>query len=157
MNLKLHWFLPTSGDGRAIIGRGHSVPLGSDAHPVPHAAAGRRRPGQADEQRRFGDHLPHDERYQRTGEFLSIVRGAWSGVPYDFRGDYYQVEGATVLAPPEPPPDVYFGGSSPAAGPVADAGPAPELSRERLASDLEVCPKRRASGLPCHHRSAHWL
>jgi len=75
--------------------------------------------GQADEQRRFGDHLPHDERYQRTGEFLLIVRGAWSGTPCDFRGDYYQVEGATVMAPPEPPPDVYFGGSSPAAGPVA--------------------------------------
>jgi len=75
--------------------------------------------GQADEQRRFGDHLPHDERYRRTGEFLSVVRGAWSGTPYDFHGDYYQVEGATVLAPPEPAPDVYFGGSSPAAGPVA--------------------------------------
>ena len=27
MSLKFHWFLPTSGDGRAIIGRGHSVPL----------------------------------------------------------------------------------------------------------------------------------
>jgi alkanesulfonate monooxygenase len=207
MTLTFHWFLPPSGDGRAIIGRGHSVPLGSDGHPVPHAADGAAatairppdidylaqvaqaaerngfegvltptgthcedawlvtaaliretqrlkflvafRPGvtsptlsaqmaatyqrisrgrlmlnvvtggQADEQRRFGDHLPHDERYRRTGEFLSIVRGAWSGVPYDFRGDYYQVEGATVMAPPEPPPDVYFGGSSPAAGPVA--------------------------------------
>ena len=40
MNLTFHWFLPTSGDGRAIIGRGHSVPLGSDGHPVPHAADG---------------------------------------------------------------------------------------------------------------------
>ena len=37
--------------------------------------------GQADEQRRFGDHLSHDERYARTGEFLAIVRGAWSGAP----------------------------------------------------------------------------
>ena len=29
MTLKFHWFLPTSGDGRAIMGRGHSLPLGS--------------------------------------------------------------------------------------------------------------------------------
>jgi len=26
MSLTFHWFLPTSGDGRAIIGRGHSIP-----------------------------------------------------------------------------------------------------------------------------------
>ena len=75
--------------------------------------------GEAAEQRRFGDHLAHDERYARTGEFLDIVRGAWSGTPYDFAGAHYQVEGATVLSPPEPVPPVYFGGSSPAAGPVA--------------------------------------
>jgi alkanesulfonate monooxygenase len=29
MTLRFHWFLPTSGDGRAIMGRGHSLPLGS--------------------------------------------------------------------------------------------------------------------------------
>jgi alkanesulfonate monooxygenase len=75
--------------------------------------------GENTEQRRFGDHLTHDERYARTGEFLDIVRGAWSGRPYDFDGAYYQVEGATVLSPPDPLPQVYFGGSSDAAGPVA--------------------------------------
>jgi alkanesulfonate monooxygenase len=75
--------------------------------------------GQADEQRRFGDHLSHDERYARTGEFLAIVRGAWSGVPFDFTGEHYQVTGATVMRPPDPLPGVYFGGSSAAAGPVA--------------------------------------
>ncbi|HWF82711.1 MAG TPA: LLM class flavin-dependent oxidoreductase [Streptosporangiaceae bacterium] len=75
--------------------------------------------GEDSEQRRFGDHLNHDQRYERTGEFLDIVRGAWSGVPYDFAGRHYQVTGATVLSPPEPLPTVYFGGSSDAAGPVA--------------------------------------
>jgi alkanesulfonate monooxygenase len=75
--------------------------------------------GEAAEQRRFGDHLPHDERYARTGEFLEVIRGAWSGRPYDFDGKYYQVSGATVMSPPEPVPQVYFGGSSAAAGPVA--------------------------------------
>src|SRR6201990_2952381 len=40
--------------------------------------------GQADEQARFGDFLPHDERYARTGEFLEVIRGAWGGKPFDF-------------------------------------------------------------------------
>jgi alkanesulfonate monooxygenase len=210
MNVKFHWFLPTTGDGRAIVGRGHSLPLagpaggnGSQAaEPVSGAAAAERPPsldylaqvarsaeqlgfeavltptgtwcedawlttaalisqtqrlkflvafrpglisptlaaqmattyqrlsagrlllnvvtgGQADEQRRFGDHLSHDERYARTAEFLAIVRGAWSGQPYDYAGQHYQVTGATVMRAPDPVPGVYFGGSSAAAGPVA--------------------------------------
>ena len=208
MTLKFHWFLPTSGDGRAIMGRGHSLPLvghlngnGSESH-ITGAAAQARPPdieylaqiarsaeqlgfeavltptgtwcedawlitaaltrdtqrlkflvafrpghisptlaaqmaatyqrlsggrlllnvvtgGQAEDQRRFGDHLSHDERYARTGEFLAIVRGAWSGEPFDFTGEHYQVTGATVMRPPDPVPGVYFGGSSLAAGPVA--------------------------------------
>jgi alkanesulfonate monooxygenase len=205
MTLKFHWFLPTSGDGRAIIGRGHSIPLSGHTAGAGLATGARSvtrppdidylaqvarsaeqlgfegvltptgtwcedawlvtaalisqtqrlkflvafRPGltsptlaaqmaatyqrvsrgrlllnvvtggQAQEQRRFGDHLSHDERYARTGEFLDVVRGAWSGRPYDFDGTYYQVTGATVMAAPDPLPGVYFGGSSAAAGPVA--------------------------------------
>ena len=176
MSLVFHWFLPTSGDGRAIVGRGHSVPLARSRSPARRrrgrATTGRRRRGrptsttwprwpgrpsssaspavltptgtwcedawlvtaaliretqrlkflvafrpglisptlaaqmaatyqrisrgrlllnvvtggEAAEQRRFGDHLSHDERYARTGEFLDVVRGAWSGAPYDFGG-----------------------------------------------------------------------
>ena len=56
--------------------------------------------GEPEEQRRFGDHLSHDERYARTGEFLAIVRGAWGGEPFDFDGQYYQVEGATRCSRP---------------------------------------------------------
>jgi alkanesulfonate monooxygenase len=204
MSLVFHWFLPTSGDGRAIVGRGHSIPLTDSAGPGANASSwSAARPpdieylaqvarsaeqlgftgvltptgtwcedawlvtaaliretqrlkflvafrpgftaptlaaqmaatyqrisrgrlllnvvtgGEAAEQARFGDHLPHDERYARTGEFLQIVRGAWSGTPYDFTGRYYQVAGATVMTPPDPLPQVYFGGSSQAAGPVA--------------------------------------
>ncbi|GGO02820.1 alkanesulfonate monooxygenase [Microbispora rosea subsp. aerata] len=74
--------------------------------------------GESAEQRRFGDHLTKDERYARTDEFLSIVRGAWNG-PFDFKGNYYDVEGATVAERPDPVPELYFGGSSAAAGPVA--------------------------------------
>jgi alkanesulfonate monooxygenase len=206
MSLVFHWFLPTSGDSRGIVGRGHSIPLiGATPAPSDYAAGARAvtrppdidylgqiarsaeqlgftgvltptgtwcedawlttaalisqtkrlkflvafRPGfvvptlaaqmaatyqrlsggrlllnvvtggEEAEQRRFGDHLSHDERYARTGEFLDIVRGAWTGTPYDFTGNHYRVEGATVMSPPDPVPTVYFGGSSPAAGPVA--------------------------------------
>src|ERR1700742_1135664 len=208
MTLTFDWFLPTSGDGRTIYGRGHSLPLarpaGASARVAgrPSAYTADRPPdldylgqvaraaerlgfsavltptgtwcedawlataalitatsrlkflvafrpglisptlaaqlaasyqrisrgrlllnvvtgGQAEEQRRFGDHLSHDERYARTGEFLAVVRGAWSGQLFDFSGRYYQVEGATVMQPPDPVPGVYFGGSSAAAGPVA--------------------------------------
>ncbi|HEY0804485.1 MAG TPA: LLM class flavin-dependent oxidoreductase [Pseudonocardiaceae bacterium] len=75
--------------------------------------------GDAVEQRRFGDFHDHDQRYARTDEFLAIVRGIWSGQPVDFDGDHLRVAGATVLAPPDPLPEIYFGGSSPAALPVA--------------------------------------
>jgi alkanesulfonate monooxygenase len=75
--------------------------------------------GDAVEQRRFGDWHDHDARYARTDEFLTIVRGVWSGKPFDFAGEHLKVEGATTLAAPDPVPPIYFGGSSPAALPVA--------------------------------------
>jgi alkanesulfonate monooxygenase len=75
--------------------------------------------GDAIEQRRFGDWHDHDARYARTDEFLTIVRGVWTGTPFSFHGDHLRVDGATLLAAPDPVPQVYFGGSSPAALPVA--------------------------------------
>ncbi|QUF02070.1 LLM class flavin-dependent oxidoreductase [Actinosynnema pretiosum subsp. pretiosum] len=71
------------------------------------------------EQRRFGDWLDHDRRYARTAEFLRVLRGVWSGTPFTFEGEHYRLEGATAIAPPDPLPPVYFGGSSEAALPVA--------------------------------------
>lgn len=75
--------------------------------------------GDSDEQLRYGDRLDHDQRYERAAEFLTVLRGAWSGRPYDFSGRYYQVKGALVTRPPEPPPAVFLGGSSAAARQVA--------------------------------------
>lgn len=75
--------------------------------------------GDSAEQRRFGDRLDHDRRYARTDEFLSVVRGVWRGEPYDFRGTHYQVDGGPTAQPPDPVPQLFFGGSSEAAGPVA--------------------------------------
>ena len=71
------------------------------------------------EQRRFGDWLTHDERYERTGEFLQIVRDIWKGNAVDFSGKHYTVTDARVSEPPNPLPELYFGGSSPAALPIA--------------------------------------
>src|SRR4051812_16095364 len=68
--------------------------------------------GEASEQRRFGDHLSHDQRYARTAEFLQVVRGAWSGTPYTSRGEFFDVQGATARAVPDPIPPIFFGGSS---------------------------------------------
>lgn len=96
--------------------------------------------GDTTEQRRYGDWLEHDARYERTAEFLTVLQGAWSGEPFDFHGDHYQVEGARVSPPPEPRPAIYFGGASPAAERVAARhadvyllwGETPEMVAERL-------------------------
>lgn len=74
--------------------------------------------GERDEQARFGDHLPKDQRYERAEEFVTIMRAAWSGQPFDFSGTHFEVQGATVGGPPTSPPRLYIPGSSAAAGPL---------------------------------------
>jgi alkanesulfonate monooxygenase len=75
--------------------------------------------GEADEQRRYGDWLDHDQRYARADEFLAILRRVWTGEPVDFAGEHYRVQGALVTRPPRTAPTVFVGGSSPAAQSVA--------------------------------------
>ncbi|MGH2939752.1 MAG: LLM class flavin-dependent oxidoreductase [Solirubrobacterales bacterium] len=75
--------------------------------------------GDAGEQRAFGDFLGKEERYRRTDEFLEIVRRLWDGEAVDFHGEHLQVEGATIHRLPDPRPEIYFGGSSPAGIEVA--------------------------------------
>jgi alkanesulfonate monooxygenase len=194
MSLRFHWFLPTNGDGRDIVGGGHGVATG---------AAGAIRPatlpylgqiarsaeqlgfegaltptgawcedawlatamltevterlkflvafrpglisptlsaqmaatfqrysrgrlllnvvtgGESAEQRAYGDFEDKTARYERCGEFLDIVSRLWAGQTVDFDGQHLQVEGARLARLPDPVPDLYFGGSSSAAGPVA--------------------------------------
>lgn len=71
--------------------------------------------GDSQEQRAYGDHLAHDERYARTDEFLAVLEQMWSGKPFDFNGTYYQVEDAGLKLPPAVAPKVYLGGASRAA------------------------------------------
>jgi alkanesulfonate monooxygenase len=75
--------------------------------------------GESHEQRMYGDFLDKDARYQRTGEFLEIVRALWSGKPVDVQGRHFQLADAVLTQLPDPLPAVYFGGSSPAALDVA--------------------------------------
>jgi alkanesulfonate monooxygenase len=89
---------------------------------------------------RFGDFAPKDERYERVGEFLTILRGAWRDEPFDFDGTHYRVEQATTRTTPDPVPEIYFGGASPAAEQVAARhvdvylawGEPPDMVGERL-------------------------
>lgn len=103
--------------------------------------------GDADEQQRFGDWLDHDARYARTGEFLTIFRGAWGERPFDFDGAFYRVAGATVSGPRElTPPPIFFGGASAAAEQIAARhvdvylawGEPHDALRERLARMREL-------------------
>ena len=194
MSLTFHWFLPTYGDSRYIVGGGHGLPAGAagGSRPATLAYLGQIarsaeqlgfvgvltpagawcedawlttamlaevtesmkflvafRPGllsptlaaqmsatyqrhsggrlllnvvvggEAHEQRAYGDYLSKDERYERADEFLRIVRSLWGGGQVDFTGKHLKVEGATIPSRPDPLPPLYFGGSSPAAGPVA--------------------------------------
>ncbi|CAJ1500253.1 LLM class flavin-dependent oxidoreductase [[Mycobacterium] kokjensenii] len=74
--------------------------------------------GDDSEQRRFGDGLAKDARYRRAGEFLTVFRQLWSGQPVTFHGDHLFVEDATIV-PASTWPEIYLGGSSPAAIDVA--------------------------------------
>ncbi|WP_063060772.1 LLM class flavin-dependent oxidoreductase [Nocardia sienata] len=76
--------------------------------------------GEPHEQQAFGDFLDKEQRYERTGEFLHIVRELWeSREPISFEGKHLQVRNALLNNHPDPVPPVFFGGSSAAAGPVA--------------------------------------
>ncbi|MFJ9684139.1 LLM class flavin-dependent oxidoreductase [Streptomyces bacillaris] len=194
MSLTFHWFLPTNGDSRHVVGGGHGTPVtaaGADRPPTVRylaqiaraaedtgftgvltptgawcedawlttamvsqhterlkflvafrpgfvsptlaaqmAATYQRQTGgrlllnvvtggESQEQRAYGDFLDKDARYARTGEFLEIVRQLWDGGTVDLDGDHLRVEQARLTRLPDPVPEVYFGGSSPAAGQVA--------------------------------------
>jgi alkanesulfonate monooxygenase len=194
MSLRFHWFLPTNGDGRDIVGGGHGVATGTAGTIRPASIAylgqiarsaeqlgfeGALTPtgawcedawlvtamltevterlkflvafrpglisptlsaqmaatfqrhsggrlllnvvtgGESTEQQAYGDFLGKKERYARCAEFLDIVARLWRGETVTHEGAHLHVEGARLAALPNPVPDLYFGGSSQEAGPVA--------------------------------------
>lgn len=75
--------------------------------------------GEAHEQRMFGDYLDKDARYARCGEFLQLIKALWSGDTISHEGRHYRLDDAVLAQIPDPLPEIYFGGSSPAALDVA--------------------------------------
>ncbi|MGC5248596.1 LLM class flavin-dependent oxidoreductase [Gordonia sp. DT219] len=75
--------------------------------------------GEDAEQAMFGDFSTKEERYARADEFLEIVRRLWTGETVNFDGQYLSVKDATLQQIPDPIPEIYFGGSSPAGIAVA--------------------------------------
>lgn len=68
-----------------------------------------------------GVFLSHDERYEVTGEFLTIWRKILAGETCSFHGKHLRVENSRVYYPPtqQPHPPLYLGGSSDAAMEIA--------------------------------------
>ncbi|GEP37722.1 alkanesulfonate monooxygenase [Nocardioides psychrotolerans] len=75
--------------------------------------------GESHEQRMYGDYLDKEARYARCDEFLTIVRRLWTGESVSFAGEHLRLDEAVLAQIPDPLPEIYFGGSSPAAGRVA--------------------------------------
>ncbi|MBV2151996.1 LLM class flavin-dependent oxidoreductase [Kitasatospora sp. SUK 42] len=74
--------------------------------------------GSDHEQQREGDFLTKDQRYERTREYIGIVKKAWtSREPFDHEGPHYRFNDfvSDVFPVQQPRPAVSFGGSSEAA------------------------------------------
>ena len=61
------------------------------------------------------DKLTHDERYERSKEFIEVLRGAWNTDPYTHQGRFYQTQALSLEPKPAHPLQVYQGGQSDAA------------------------------------------
>ena len=70
-----------------------------------------------EEQRGYGDFLSHDERYERTEEFLAACRAFWSGeTEVNFNGKHYRIEKGKLktpfVSPDRSSPEIIIGGGS---------------------------------------------
>jgi len=61
-----------------------------------------------------GQWVAHDQRYQRTREFIEVMRGMWTEPEFSYEGKYYNVEKAHLEPKPvrKPWPTLYAGGES---------------------------------------------
>jgi dimethylsulfone monooxygenase len=102
----------------------------------------------ADEARKYGVSFEqHDDRYERTSEWLDVVNGVWSQDHFSFSGKYYRVEDNVLQPKPvaKPRPTIYAGGESAAAKDLIAAkcdaylmhGDAPETVGKKVADMTE--------------------
>src|ERR1700748_1214461 len=64
----------------------------------------------ADEATKYGVHFEkHDDRYARTSEWLDVVNGCWSQVPFSYSGKFHKVEDTIFHPKPvrAPRPTIY--------------------------------------------------
>lgn len=61
-----------------------------------------------------GEFTEHDERYDRTAEFLEILKGLWEEETFSYNGKFYQIENTQLAPKPvqRPNPILYAGGES---------------------------------------------
>ena len=61
----------------------------------------------------YGDYSPHEGRYERTHEFMKLLRLFWThDGPIDFAGKFYNYKGSVLEPKPSQPIPLYFGGAS---------------------------------------------
>jgi len=76
-----------------------------------------------EEQKAYGDFLSHDERYERTAEFLAVCRSFWEGGEVNYSGKHYRIEQGLLKTPFVTPerkfPEIIIGGGSAAAQQLA--------------------------------------
>ena len=64
--------------------------------------------------------LEHDERYRRSEEFITALKGIWTTDNFTFRGDFYRFHDYTLKPKPlQQHPEIFQGGSSRAARDMA--------------------------------------
>ena len=61
------------------------------------------------------DKLEHDQRYQRSAEFIEVLRGAWSNEVFNYQGQYYRTDDLQLEPRPTSNLEVFQGGQSDAA------------------------------------------
>ncbi|WP_102028790.1 LLM class flavin-dependent oxidoreductase [Salirhabdus sp. Marseille-P4669] len=69
----------------------------------------------AEEAKQYGgDFTKHDERYDRTEEFIKVLKGLWTEEAFSFDGQFYQLENTKLSPKPiqRPNPILYAGGES---------------------------------------------
>lgn len=69
-----------------------------------------------EEARQYGGiFTEHDERYDRTEEFIDVLKGLWTEEVFNYEGKFYSVKNAVLSPKPvqRPNPILYAGGESP--------------------------------------------
>ena len=61
------------------------------------------------------DLIEHEKRYERSAEFIQVIRGAWSNEEFSFSGKYYKVDGLRLQPRPTHRLEIFQGGQSSAA------------------------------------------